>query len=119
MPRQRADVLSGMAAPMAARAAAVKVGRCAGLAAYAEVDRPHLDGGEHDAMLRASRIDRGQWLTIRVLYPLLRTTCGSIRCAAAPAAEHERAGHLAAPSLQTSLHCAHQAVGILPRIRPL
>jgi hypothetical protein len=37
--------------PMAARAGAVKVGRRTELKAGADVDRPHLDGDEHDATL--------------------------------------------------------------------
>ena len=37
--------------PTASRADAVKVGRRANLDADVAVDRPHLDGGEHDAML--------------------------------------------------------------------
>jgi hypothetical protein len=36
---------------MAARAGAVKVGRRADLKAGTDVDRPHLDGDEHDATL--------------------------------------------------------------------
>ncbi len=39
---------------MAARAGAVKVGRRIDLEAGAEVDRPHLDGDEHDATLGPS-----------------------------------------------------------------
>src|SRR5215510_9576981 len=46
-----------LAAPLAAHADAVKVGRRSSLAAYADVDRPHLDGGECAAMLGSSRTD--------------------------------------------------------------
>ena len=41
-----------LGSPLAARADAVKVGRHADLDTGSDVDRPHLDGGEHDAMLK-------------------------------------------------------------------
>jgi len=61
--------------PTAARADAVKVGRRADLEAGAAVDRPHLDGVEHDAMLEPSQDgtwtsgDRSLWVM------LLRVDC--------------------------------------------
>ena len=64
-----------MGSPTAARADAVKVGRRADLEADAAVDRPHLDGVEHDAMLEPGQDrtwtsgDRPPWLM------LLRVDC--------------------------------------------
>jgi hypothetical protein len=61
--------------PTAARADAIKVGRRADLEASATVDRPHLDGVEHDAMLEPSQDgtwtsgDRSLWVM------LLRADC--------------------------------------------
>ena len=42
-----------LGSPLAAREDAVKVGRRSSLAAHSDVNRPHLDGGERDAMLRS------------------------------------------------------------------
>jgi hypothetical protein len=97
---------------LAARADAVKVGRCSSLTAYSGLDRPHLDGGEHDAKLRACRMDLGHTATSLAL---LQLPCaprqGVARCAARTT-EHERVCHFAAPDLQAPLQRAQQTVRI-------
>ena len=57
MPLQCADFLSGLVAPLVAHADAVKVGPRTFVAALFGVDRPHLDGDEHDGKPMACRMD--------------------------------------------------------------
>jgi hypothetical protein len=92
----------------------VKVGRRSDLDTGSAVDRPYLDGGEHDAMLwpagwtgnlgplprspmsaASGRTRRWGWSS---------DTGGSI------AAEHEFMRQRATPNLQPALHCANEAV---------
>ena len=104
-----------LGSPLAARADAVKVGRRADLDTGSAVDRPHLDGGEHDAMLGPAgwtwgpspqssmsavsrRTRRGGWSSV--------TGCTLI------SAEHERMRQRATPDLQPALHRAHETVRI-------
>lgn len=79
-----------LGSPLAAHADAVKVGRSSSLAAPAGIDRPHLDGGEYGAMLRASRIDAEGCAMSLALRRLLRLRHQGIDRGAVGSTEHER-----------------------------
>jgi len=100
---------------LAARADAVKVGRRAELDAGSSVDRPHLDGGEHDAMLGPAG---GTWLPAlrSSMSAALRLTwrrgCCCVTGGTLISAEHERMCQSATPDLQPTLHRTHETICI-------
>ncbi len=83
------------------------------------VARPHLEGGEHDAELQPSRMDLGAEARAVGSITLRRSPCfgqcSFVGCALV-SAKHERMRQLAAPDLQSALHCTHEAVWILSRM---
>ena len=98
MPRIANLPFSGMAAPEAARAGAVKVSRRSDLDPCCVVDRLYLDGAEPDAMLETRLIDlaaRAVWHVAAGVTALRYLVEGAL----ASPTEHERMCYLPAPDL--------------------